>query len=156
MEVNPALLPVFLPLCERHDPVGLRCQHAAYVFQQLGSEESAQTEKRIHMWGWRKGWEHKMHSDELYREPMGVWWVTGPNAGQLLSWINWSNKLSESNSQWTSKQKWQLFFASMIRNKRSFLVVKRLKSAWKWPDFIIVVMFALKSLYMTIRSHCWC
>lgn len=55
MEVNPALLPVFLPLCERHNPVGLRCQHVAYVFQQLGRGECTQTERRIHMWGRRVG-----------------------------------------------------------------------------------------------------
>lgn len=145
MEVNPALLPVFLPLCEHHDPVGLRCEHAAYVFQQLGREESTQTERRINMWGRSKDREHK--SDELYREPMGVvgYRTTNlhsreVNAGELLSWINWSNKSSESNSGLVSKSDF-FFFASMIRNKRSFLVVERLKSAWKWPDFIIVVMF---------------
>lgn len=83
----------------------------AYVFQQLGREESTQTERRVRMWGQRKGWEHKMYSDKLCREPMGVVGHRTSlhrrevNAGELLSWINWSNKPRESNSQ----QKWLLF-----------------------------------------------
>lgn len=67
------------------------------------------------------------------------------NAGEWLRWINWSNKPGESNSQWTSQQ--TFFFCQYDKEEKVLPSCQTSEAeAWKWPDFIIVVM-SLKSLH---------